>query len=652
MKTTLLVAVVLVGSSCIDFEAKLKPDGGASDGGVDAGEDAGTDAGPTSDCPGFTAGGWCWANPAQSGEDLLAVLNLPDGTQWVGGSGGTIALRQPQATGPDQWTTYLQDPAWRIRGFTQAAGTLLAWGEGMPILVFSDAGWSPLRTSVPPGNVLSAVALDGGVVLVGTTSDNSQHTWSGLLVGTRLTTDAGVPGTLSSVVAGAWGTAVARTLAANGRHELVSSSGATSALSAFVDDQFTNVALWLDSEGTGFFVGGSGCVVVHARPLPDGTFDVSAPVEVCPSGTTNLIVTAGVWSPSLATYVLSARADTSTIIETTLDGGPSLLIQQALREGLNAVAPLPDGGAVVVGDTFTIIDRVDSGWRTDLRVLEDLNALQPRDGGAVLVFGSGQLVASASPGGGRVTSLSSPVFNADTYFSGWADEKSFVAVGGDNAGIIADGALTPTPVNLRTLPDAGTLRAVTSSAAGLVAFGDDGAFATQSGGWQLQHFPSPSPVDFSSATPFGGAVVAGATVTLDDGGVTGRLLRFDNGVLGDWRAVEFPVFAVSTAGKVLFAVGDDVGRGRFDATHQLDAGTLDCSNCFSTRLNAVFAVSDDEAWAVGAEGLVVHYLAGTWTRLPLVTPWTLSSVSVTTDGVHHWLWVAGEHGRLLRKQLD
>lgn len=80
------------------------------------------------------------------------------------------------------------------------------------------------------------------------------------------------------------------------------------------------------------------------------------------------------------------------------------------------------------------------------------------------------------------------------------------------------------------------------------------------------------------------------------------------------------------------------GQWRQDTTFAGPAGSS------SFGLAAIAMVSADEGWAVGSDGLIVHLLHGSWSRVPSPTGqtlWSLAFVSPTQG------WAVGEQGTIL-----
>jgi hypothetical protein len=181
-------------------------------------------------------------------------------------------------------------------------------------------------------------------------------------------------------------------------------------------------------------------------------------------------------------------------------------------------------------------------------------------------------------------------------------------------------------------------------------------------GARWEHLPNPPPDERGDA-------VAGPVAITPDG--DGRALVvfgqrvFSRTPLG-WFELAGPLArtgdALVGAGSI-FAFGDD-GAGRlWAAGNQGDGDGTCCSPLVLRRsgktwtksvapavhgdVRAIWTHGPDEAWAVGTNGLILHFDGHAWTREPSGTDETL----VAVHGAGHTVWAAGGEGTLLQRRF-
>lgn len=111
-----------------------------------------------------------------------------------------------------------------------------------------------------------------------------------------------------------------------------------------------------------------------------------------------------------------------------------------------------------------------------------------------------------------------------------------------------------------------------------------------------------------------------------------------HGLLGVWASARDDIWAVGVDGLIIHYDGNGWSRANVGV---------------ETDLNAIFGIARDDIWAVGELGVVLHYDGARWTSMP-TEPETDAAVAAPRNLYAVWgkradeVWIAGDRGRLYR----
>jgi len=661
MRRVALALAALATASCIDFDARLAlcadggglcaPDGGGGGvgggggglgggggGGVGGGAGGvGGGSGGSGDGGAFCVNGFCWVNPYPFGEDLTAATGTSESDVWVGGPGGFIAhwdgasWSDRRIPGGLSSSTDLDN----VTSLLAAQGEVWAAGDHLLAQRWSGTTWQaePWTKRAPTQNqrsvsqlrlagthVLAAGSVESATLLAERTDAGWTELPWGSFAGESATAISDDPSPLVS----SWDYAarVARFRELDGG--LVAQVSASSPM----------VAMWQEP-GVGTWAAGDGCQVFQllgADAGPDQCLGL------------NVTLQAAGWVAGLGpvlvgtNHVIAERvAGTFTALAPVEPNGYAVTF--------TALWSSADGGiALAVGDGAMLVQRQASGeWHApalgvQMPIHADFNAMLLVDAG-VLLAGAGHSLA-LDPGA-SLTVLHDAT-DPTTYWSVWTDEHT--VYGGDNDGTVCTSdwsaldQATCTP--LSTSHTISAIAGATEQQLFLVGTGGL-AMEHDGGGWSPIGAPS---VDFTGALALGGR-----RLTCD---TTGAISEYsaDAGTFVSVFSVDAGLYALAAAPTgELFAVGD----ANTIASWRPDAGWRwqRLSNVRRSTLRAACAFAADDAWAVGDDGLALHWDGGTWGYAETGTRRELRSVACVQSGARRTLVVSGRWGALLEKSL-
>ena len=653
-----------LAAACIDFDRKLGDcaagvgvcarDGGETDGGdVDGGvvDGGGLDGGEPDAGPlGFCFDGWCWVHPRPFGDELRAIAGTSGGDLWVAGAAGIVAhwdggswadlrvpatLDQRYAVSGTIETLVLDDG-----GVVVAGMGLLPWRWGPDdggtwtaepyVRRGSSTDWRSFHQIRGSGGTLVGVGGRASGVLVAVRSAEGWTEQNLALLGEAraVNTESGDP-------------LMAVELSDHGALYSLDGGRVPAAYDAGPDLEVV-YAMWGQPDA-GLWLAGRRAFLA----LFDGG-------TIYPEPRLSNEAHAGHWVPGLGKNVTVGAGG---IINEGLAGafGQALVdLMPQPSPDLNDVWFDPGGSlGLAVGTSATLLQRDVDGWRAhdvaygrSRQLYNDLDAIAVTNG---RVFVGGNDALKAWLVNNEVVPIGTVV-----------DGEPFVVQGAfaDDAGVITVEAKDGTPpLGRLCVPDLATrckqlatsdfaLRALWGTSRNdLVVVGEGGGvYSSDGGGLAAQIAPSDGGRTFTGVTGTGGRVLLSSS-----DGVVYELSGASVTPLHDAGHPLNGITALPT-GEV-FAAGDYTTLTAFSPA----AGWVSVNNSVLTpdrgeKMQAVFAFSPDDVWAVGTGGFTWHFDGAAWAPVEIGTRVSLMAIAGRQTGSLRELWVSGRLGAVLYKR--